>query len=291
LSDSIYSRRLFLDINREIYTEQDYIENDCSAALDKIFCSSSENMKEVPDESVHLVVTSPPYNVGKEYEADLTLAEWRALMGRVWAECWRVLVKGGRLAVNVASVARKPTVPLHFYVLEDMLALGFLLRAEVIWNKDVSRGPRTSWGSFRSPSDPIIRDEHEYILIFSKGMFRRPNPLQRPATISKEEFLLYTRSVWQMRAEGRWAAVHPAVFPEELPSRLIQLYTFLGEVVLDPFMGLGTTAVAAKRLGRHYIGYEVNAEYCRVAEQRLAQEVLLSPEYIEGCVDSIAEEQ
>jgi site-specific DNA-methyltransferase (adenine-specific) len=267
-SSAFYSGRL--------YAEQpqgepiDYQENTVSPALlDTIINSSSEQMEVLPPASVHLVVTSPPYNVGKEYDEDLSLDEYLAFLRRVWAETWRVLVPGGRACINVANLGRKPYIPLHAYIARDMIDLGFLMRGEIIWDKAASASNSTAWGSWQSASNPTLRDVHEYILVFSKGDFRRPKPEDRENTISRSEFLEYTKSVWQFPTESARKVGHPAPFPIQLPLRLIQLYTYSGDVVLDPFMGSGQTALAAIKAGRHYVGYELNPEYAALAERRI----------------------
>ncbi|MEW5840203.1 site-specific DNA-methyltransferase [Nitrososphaera sp.] len=236
----------------------------------RIFCKSSERMDELPDSCVHLLVTSPPYNVGKEYDSDLTLGEYRQLLQSVFAEAYRVLVHGGRACINIANVGRKPYIPLHSHVIADMLAAGFLMRGEVIWNKGPSAGASTAWGSWQSAANPTLRDTHEYILVFSKGTFSRKAAEGKKSTISKEQFLEYTRSVWEFPAESARRVGHPAPFPVELPHRCIQLYTFEGDVVLDPFCGVGATCVAAAASGRLFVGYETRAEYTEKANERLA---------------------
>ena len=145
------------------------------------------------------------------------------------------------------------------------------MRGEIIWNKAASASPSTAWGSWRSPANPTLRDVHEYILIFSKGDFSRKNPHKRKATISRDDFLEFTKSVWTFPAVSARSVGHPAPFPVELPRRLIQLYTFEGEVVLDPFMGSGQTAIAALDADRRYVGYEIEADYVRLAEKRIRQ--------------------
>lgn len=237
-------------------------------ALDQLFLKSSEDMSELPDHGVHLMVTSPPYNVQKEYDADLTMEEYRQFLQRVFRETYRVLVTGGRACVNVANLGRKPYIPLHAYVIEDLLAIGFQMRGEIIWTKGASASSSTAWGSWMSASNPVLRDIHEYILVFSKGSFSRPAQ-DRRSTITKDDFLEWTKSVWSFPATSAHQVGHPAPFPEELPRRLIQLYTFEGDVVLDPFCGSGTTCVAAKASGRHYVGYDVEPGYLELARQRL----------------------
>jgi DNA modification methylase len=268
-STPFYTSRLYEGLPKEELVK--YIENPIpSESLDKIFCKSSERMEELADNSVHLMVTSPPYNVGKEYDENLTLNNYRALLKRVWSEVKRVLVPGGRACINNANLGRKPYIPLHAFIIEDMIELGFLMRGEIIWNKASSGSPSTAWGSWLSAKNPTLRDVHEYILVFSKGIFTRRN-LGRKSTISKKEFLEFTKSVWTFAAEQATKVGHPAPFPVELPYRLIQLYTFEEEVVLDPFMGSGQTAIAAVKTKRHYVGYDINEEYVKLAERRIRE--------------------
>ena len=268
-STPFYASKLYEGLPKEEIV--DYVENPVPTEfLDKIFCKSSEKMEEIPDNSIHLMVTSPPYNVGKEYDENLTLNEYREFLRKVWSEVKRVLVPGGRACINIANLGRKPYIPLHVFIVEDMLDLGFLMRGEIIWNKGASGTPSTAWGSWLSAKNPVLRDVHEYILVFSKGMFSRGN-LRRKSTISKEEFLEFTKSVWTFPAEPATKIGHPAPFPVELPYRLIQLYTFEGEIVLDPFMGSGQTAIAALKTRRHYVGYDINEEYTKLAERRIKE--------------------
>ena len=268
-SAAFYGGRLYEGLQKEEHVE--YRENPISREfLDKVICRSSERMEEIPDSSVHLMVTSPPYNVGKEYDRDLTLQEYRALLKRVWTEVMRVLVPGGRCCINVANLGRRPYIPLHSLIIEDMAELGFLMRGEVIWAKDSSSSTSTAWGSWLSATNPTLRDTHEYILVFSKSSFAREGQ-GRKSTITRDEFLEFTKSVWRFDAERASKVGHPAPFPVELPYRCIQLYTFEGEVVLDPFMGSGQTALAAIKTRRHFVGYEVSQEYVRLAEKRIGQ--------------------
>jgi site-specific DNA-methyltransferase (adenine-specific) len=269
-ASAFYSARLYNGQPQE--QEGAYFENPVPAdKLDTILHASSETMTDLPDASVHLMVTSPPYNVGKDYDEDLSLAEYSAFLKRVWTETYRVLVPGGRACINAANLGRKPYIPLHAMLIADMMDLGFLMRGEIIWDKAASASSSTAWGSWQSASNPTLRDTHEYILVFSKGSFRREKVDGRESTISKEEFLESTKSVWTFGAESARKIGHPAPYPVELPYRLIQLYTFSGEVVLDPFMGSGQSALAALKAGRHFVGYEVNAEYLSLAEKRIRE--------------------
>jgi len=218
------------------------------------------------------MITSPPYNATKEYDENLTLEEYRDLLRRVFRETHRVLVEGGRACVNVANVGRKPYIPFHAFIAQDMLDLGFAMRGEVIWNKASSAGPSTAWGSWKSATNPTLRDVHEYILVFSKGDFTRRKG-EKKSTVSREEFLELTKSVWTFASESARRIGHPAPFPVELPRRLIQLYSFEGDVVLDPFSGSGSTCIAALQTGRAFVAYEKSAAYAKLADQRIQREL------------------
>ncbi len=268
-SSPFYERKIY----KEFFNEPvQYVENNLpKELLNRIFCKSSENMSELPDNSIHLMITSPPYNVGKEYDQDMSLEEYREFLRRVWKEVYRVLVPGGRACINIANIGRKPYIPLHAFIIEDMLNLGFLMRGEIIWVKKGGGAPSTAWGTWMSAKNPTLRDEHEYILVFSKKFFERPKTENKEDTITREEFLEFTRSVWYMKPETAKKIGHPAPFPVELPYRLIQLYSFKGDIVLDPFMGSGQTALACLKTGRFYIGYEINEDYVRLAEKRIRE--------------------
>ncbi len=269
-STEFYSSRLCDEFSKEKKVE--YVENRIPENyLDRIFCKSSECMEELPDCSVHLMVTSPPYNVGKEYDRNMAFSEYREFLKRVWKETYGVLVPGGRACINIANLGRKPYIPLHAFIIQDMLEIGFLMRGEIIWNKDSSASPSTAWGSWLSAKNPTLRDIHEYIPVFSKDTFKRENPMKRESTIKREEFLEFTKSVWTFPAVSARKIGHPAPFPVELPYRCIQLYTFKNEVILDPFMGSGQTAIAAIKTGRHYVGYEINEEYVELANRRIKE--------------------
>ena len=266
-ASAFYETRLYADQTPP--EPESYFETPVPT-LDVIHGHTSETMTELPDHSVHLMVTSPPYNVGKEYDEDLTLDEYVTFLKRIMLEVYRVLVPGGRACVNVANLGRKPYIPMNGLIAKVMIDLGFLMRGEIIWDKAATASTSTAWGSWQSASNPTLRDTHEYILVFSKGTFKRPKVEGRENTISKEEFLEYTKSVWGFASKSAKKIGHPAPFPVELPYRLIQLYTYSDEVVLDPFMGSGQTAIAALKTGRHYVGYEINEEYVELAQGRIA---------------------
>ena len=240
-----------------------------STIVDHLFHASSESMQEIPDNCVALMVTSPPYNVGKDYDDDLEIDEYLQLLRNVFTETYRVLEPGGREAVNVANLGRKPYIPLNQYVSALLTEIGFDLRGEIIWQKAKSAGGSCAWGSWQSAKNPTLRDIHEYVIVASKGSYSRVR--RGEDTISKEEFLEATVSIWNILPESARRVGHPAPFPVELPGRLIELYTFEGDLVLDPFIGSGTTAVAAVESNRHYVGYELDAEYIDIAKRRITE--------------------
>ena len=236
----------------------------------RIVLGSSEQMAGLPDNCVHLMVTSPPYNVTKTYDDDLSLQEYLDLLRRVFTETYRVLADGGRACVNVANLGRKPYIPLSDHISHMMMEIGFLMRGEIIWAKGAGAGVSMAWGSWQSAANPVLRDTHEYILVFCKGSFKRLKG-DKQSTITRDQFMEWTKSVWTMNPESARRVGHPAPFPLELPARLVQLYTFAGDVVLDPFMGSGTTALAALQAGRRYVGYDTSEEYVTLAQKRLQE--------------------
>ncbi len=266
-SSKFYNSKLYTELgNKQIVNKN---ENNFPDKLEnKFILGSAENMKELPDNSVHLMITSPPYNVSKEYDEDLSLKEYLQLLANSFKETYRVLVNGGRACINVANLGRKPYIPLSDYISKMMIDIGFNMRGEIIWNKAASASPSTAWGSWQSAANPILRDIHEYILVFSKGDYKREKK-GKENTISKDQFMEWTKSIWTMNAESARRIGHPAPFPEELPYRLIQLYSFKGDIILDPFMGSGTTAVSALKTDRKFVGYDISKEYIDLAEKRI----------------------
>lgn len=239
-----------------------------------IYCADSRDLSFLPDGCVTLVICSPPYNVQKPYQQhddDLPRDQYLGLLKDVWTECRRVLRPGGRICVNVAGCWRQPYFPLHSYITMQLEELGFLMRGEIIWDKGASVGVSTAWGSFASPSNPVLRDVHEYILVFSKDSFRLEPESGAKPDIANDRFVEYTRSIWQFPTVSASKVGHPAAFPLELPRRLIKLYSYPGDLVLDPFCGSGTTCLAARELDRRWIGVDIDPRYVFVARQRLGQ--------------------
>ena len=265
-ASDFYARRM---VQRRVDGDIGPLVDPPATVLDQLYCQSSTSMDQIPDNCVSLMITSPPYNVGKDYDDDLNIDEYLGLLRDVFTETWRVVEPGGRVAINVANLGRKPYMPLNQYVASLLTEIGFDLRGEVIWQKAKSAGGSCAWGSWMSAKNPTLRDVHEYVIIASKGSYARVR--KGEDTISKEEFLEATVSIWDILPESARRVGHPAPFPVELPRRLIELYTFEGDLVLDPFLGSGSTAVAAVETGRHYVGYELSADYIELAERRIRE--------------------
>ena len=253
--------------------------------IDRIFCGDARSMAQVPDRSVALVVTSPPYFAGKEYEEALgegavpaSYVEYLGMLEDVFAECVRKLEPGGRISVNVANLGRRPYRSLSadvITILQDKLRL--LLRGEIIWQKGKGAAGNCAWGSFQSPANPVLRDLTERVVVASKGRFDRVRRRGAETSLTRDHFMAITTDLWEIAPESATRVGHPAPFPVELPERLIHLYTYIDDLVLDPFMGVGTTAVAAVRTGRHYAGFDTDPEYVKAASQRVAGERLARP--------------
>jgi site-specific DNA-methyltransferase (adenine-specific) len=250
------------------------------------------DMSAVADGSVALVVTSPPYFVGKQYEEELertgvpsSYQEYLELLHAVFSECKDKLEPGGRIAINVANLGRRPYRSLSadvIRILQDELHL--LLRGEVIWQKGEGASGSCAWGSFRRAANPVLRDITERVIIASKGRFDRAKSAQdrealglpHVSTSTSDEFMAATLDVWDIQAESAKRVNHPAPFPVELPQRLIDLYTYENDLVLDPFMGSGTTLVAAAKLGRRYVGYDTDEQFVALAMERVRRVTTLT---------------
>jgi site-specific DNA-methyltransferase (adenine-specific) len=260
------------------------------AAVDTLWVGDARDMDAhgaVADDSVALVVTSPPYFAGKEYEQAMGVghvpadfADYLGMLHDVFAQCFAKLEPGGRIAVNVANLGRKPYRSLSRDVIDILEDLGFLLRGEIVWQKSHAAGGSCAWGTYQRPGNPVLRDVSERIVVASKGRFDRAVTADERArvglpsegTMSMDEFVDATTDVWDLPSESATRVGHPAPFPVELPRRLIELYTYRGDLVLDPFMGSGSTAVAALRTERHFVGFDTDPEYVALAERRIAEE-------------------
>lgn len=271
-SSKFYDSKLYNELanNKQVKKETNLFPENL---LNSTIFGSAEDMSMIPDNSLHLMITSPPYNVSKEYDEDLSLSEYLKMLRKVFTETYRVLVNGGRVCINVANLGRKPYIPLSDFISQIMIEIGFNMRGEIIWNKAASASPSTAWGSWMSASNPALRDIHEYILVFSKGDYKRDrNKTEKETkqnTIIKEDFIEWTKSIWTFNAESARKIGHPAPFPIDLPYRFIQLYSFETDIILDPFMGSGTTAIAALKSSREYVGFEINKDYIQLTNKRV----------------------
>lgn len=278
--DSVTSG-LLSDFDRQV----DHIWVGDARAMDACIAQGPAN-KVLPDNSVGLVVTSPPYFAGKEYELSTELdgvsasySEYLAMLEAVFQQCYYKLEPGGRIAVNVANLGRKPYRSLSTDVIEILEKLNFNLRGEIIWVKSEAQNGSCAWGSFRSASNPVLRDLTERIIIGSKETYersltaaqRKKRGLPFENTMTRDAFLTYSTDVWRFEPESATRVGHPAPFPVELPRRLINFYTYKGDLVLDPFIGSGTTAVAALETERSYAGFDLFPEYVAIADERIEQ--------------------
>ena len=264
------SRKGYVSKFQKDMSKTDVEKNKKTNKKNIIFHKSAEKMDDLIDNCVSLTVTSPPYNVGKLSDNNLSDEDYWKLMRQCFKEVYRVTESGGRLVLNVANLGRKPYIPFSNMFTDLMLDLGFLMRGEIIWQKSKGANANFAWGSWLSASNPVIRDIHEYCLVFSKEGMSKGS--KGKSTIEKDEFMESTLSIWNINPARAKKIGHPAPFPVELAERFINLYSYEKDLILDPFIGSGTTALAASKLKRSYIGYEVNAEYCKLAEKRLAED-------------------
>lgn len=263
--------------SREKNSSEDFDLYASQKVINMIFNQSSVHMNAISDNVASLIFCSPPYNVNKDYSTYLdskTFEEYIEFTNSVWKECYRILRIGGRLVINVAGIGRRPYISIPSIIQENITKLSFgeghkfLPRGWIIWNKGSSAGISTAWGSFKSPSNPVLRDVHEFLLVFSKDQLQlsKAKSSENP-DITNEEFVSYSKSIWNINAKSD--KNHPAVFPIELAKRVIKFYTYPGDLVADPFCGIGTTCIASKLLRRIYMGYDIDPNYVKIAKEKV----------------------
>ena len=251
--------------------------------MNEIICSDSlVALKEMDDESVDIVLTSPPYNYGMEYDThddDGDADEYLEQILAVFVVGKRVLKSGGRLSINIQP-NYKQYFPTHHKITQRMISEGMIWRGEIIWLKNNLR-KLTAWGSWKSPSCPYLSYPFEFIEVFSKDTLKHPGN-KEDIDITKDEFIKYVNGHWSMAPETKMKDYgHPAMFPEELVERCLKLFSYKGDVVLDPFNGAGTTTYVAHKLGRKYIGIDMSKSYCETAELRIAKHAPLD-KFLQG---------
>jgi DNA modification methylase len=258
--------------------------------VNRIICADARDaLERIPDASIDLIITSPPYNFGHAYAQDPhdDTHEWNIYFENlkiVWRECERVLKPGGRIAVNIQPLF-SDYVPTHHFISHQLLSLGLLWKAEILWEKNNYNAKYTAWGSWKSPSMPYLKYTWEFIEVFDKETHKKKGR-REDIDITADEFKEWVLGKWSFPPEIRMRDYnHPAMFPEELPRRLIKLFSYKNDIILDPFNGAGTTTLVSRKLCRRFIGIDVSLQYCTTAFQRLTASgtdgIVYSPEYPE----------
>jgi len=247
----------------------------------RILCADSrDSLAALPDHCVDIIFTSPPYNFGLDYAAangamanDEDALDWRAYFDHLFEildQCIRVLVHGGRLIINIQPLY-SDYIPSHHIISNRLMQCGMIWKGEIMWEKNNYNCKYTAWGSWKSPSSPYLKYSWEFLEVFCKGALKKPGAADA-ADIRGDDFKKWVYGRWSIAPERNMRRYgHPAMFPEELALRVLQLFSFQGDLALDPFNGAGTTCIAAKKTGRRYCGIDISEEYCATAEKRLGQ--------------------
>jgi len=242
--------------------------------VNRILCGDAAKILEtIPDGSVDIIVTSPPYNFGQNYAEDPfdDTHDWDAYFSHlyaIWQDCARVLKPGGRIAVNIQPLF-SDYIPTHHIISSQLLKLGLLWKAEILWEKNNYNAKFTAWGSWKSPSMPYLKYTWEFVEVFDKETHKKAG-LKEDIDITGEEFKEWVIGKWSVPPETRMKEYgHPAMFPEEIPRRLLKLFSYRGDLVLDPFNGVGTTTLAAWKNQRRFIGIDISPQYCQTAIERI----------------------
>ena len=241
--------------------------------INEIICGDAEHVlkEQIKDESVHLIITSPPYNLGMDYDNhndNMLYDEYLNFLYKVWEQCYRILINSGRICINVPNITiKKKYYSLTSDIVKQLEQIGFIMRSDILWYKQVCSS-RTAWGSWQSPSDPNIIQPYEFVIVAYKKT-KKLEGNKEDIDITKEEFIEYSNGFWHITPETQNETSHPCPFPKNLVYRLIKFYSYKGNVVLDPFAGIGTVGVVAKGTDRQYICIDKSEKYCQEAIMRL----------------------
>jgi DNA modification methylase len=240
--------------------------------INRIITGDSEDvLKNFPDNCIDLIFTSPPYNFGLDYKNHKDGTNWDEYfkkLFKIFTECIRILKFGGRIIVNVQPLF-SDYIPIHHILSNFFMEQKMIWKGEIIWDKHNWNCKYTAWGSWKSPSNPYLKYTWEFLEVFCKGSLKKEGNSNN-IDISDEEFKKYVIAKWDIAPERNMKNYgHPAMFPENLVERVLKLFSFKGDIILDPFNGAGTTTAVAKKLSRKYIGIDISKEYCKIAEDRL----------------------
>lgn len=245
-------------------------------------CDCVHGINSLEDESIDLVITSPPYNVNlgenkhnknkyDVYQDNREHGEYIEWLQNVFAAVFHKMVDGGRICINIGDGANG-SLPTHSKIINFMEKIGYGVYTTIIWNK-CQVGNRCAWGSFNSPSQPSFPTPFEYILVFYKGSKKLLK--KGESDLTKEEFIEWSLPIWAFPGEPKMKIHgHPAMFPIELPERLMKMLSYVGATVLDPFSGAGTTGVACAKNDRKFVGFDLSEEYCKIADKRINEVIL-----------------
>lgn len=238
---------------------------------------SKEVLRGLPDNCIDLIFTSPPYNFGLHYDGTSDAIDWGAYFEKLFSildECIRVLKFGGRLVINVQPLF-SDYIPSHHIISHYLIEKRLIWKGEILWEKNNYNCKYTAWGSWKSPSSPYLKYTWEFVEVFCKGDLKKTGE-RKNVDITAEQFKKYVIGKWSIAPERKMKRYnHPAMFPLELANRVLLLFSYKGDVVLDPFVGAGTTCVSAKQLGRKYLGIDVSSEYVNTTEARLSELLFL----------------
>ena len=235
-------------------------------------------MKNIPDNSVDLVFTSPPYNFGLEYQDDENkdAHKWERYfekLFKIFDECIRTLKYGGRFIVNIQPLF-SDYIPTHHIISKYLMDKHLIWKGEIIWEKNNYNCKYTAWGSWKSPSSPYLKYTWEFIEVFCKGAMIKKGD-KKDIDINGDEFKEWVYAKWAIAPERNMKQYgHPAMFPIQLVNRVLKLFSYKNDVILDPFNGVGTTTLVANRLGRNYLGIDISKKYCETAIQRIKNEII-----------------